>query len=552
MLRARCCAVLAVFAVLAPTQADADFDPVVIEPAPGREVVGELDLSFCEGLERWDEDKSRVGGRIHRAISSAQKRGWHNQAPLINGLCTYSDDPKFQEQLRYFVQLAVNQSGLSKQGAIESLVARANSDKWKADKEKGCNSIKPPEEASKRDEAETRARRAAVGCSEIAGNESEWRWYVDRTADVQNELDRLYLLMTCLPNDIYSADLMTEFNAGQLTTIGLCGADVRALDPGKVDQATAGMTMPLQVMARERVARARATFDNLERAAKSKLDSDPDYKRLLIDAPQAAWKKWEADYQKHKKAMDATFKFEDQVFGPSRKAYASCPSALEPGVQAYVKANKIRSHADFVNAMSQPIGYALLTALGTCYKVANFTAVGRLMLRTIEKSRLWRGPRVAVRYAMSDAAKQIRADRTRFPVGPGFFRDGVSPLERGDYGRERISDMPEDLGTTTPGIVKTVKKHPKNKTLIVATFQAEDRITSSNRKIRIPPRPTYFYAPMAKGIKPGAFARFGTPGGSENQPGPEQNRTSSRPGWPIEVYKTKQKKTLVNIYGFTP
>lgn len=62
MARAFWCVISALMAVLAPMSAHAeDFSydryMIVVEPAPGREVVGELDMSFCEGLEKWDGEK---------------------------------------------------------------------------------------------------------------------------------------------------------------------------------------------------------------------------------------------------------------------------------------------------------------------------------------------------------------------------------------------------------------------------------------------------------------------------------------------------------------
>jgi len=584
MVRGFWCFISVLMAVLAPMSAYADdfsYDDrymVVVDPAPGREVVGELDMSFCEGLEKWDDEKHRVASATRTNIEVAQRRSWEDEAtPLIKGLCTYPDDPGFRQQTRHVVQLVVNQSGRSTEGAIESLVARSDSKRWKAEKERGCDAIKEPEEASERDMAFYRAHRVAVGCSNKRWAESEWRWYVDRTADVQNELDRLYTLMICVPDTPYSASPLSEFDAAQFSRIGLCGADMRALDPGKLDQATAGMTMPLQVMARERLARARATFDNLVRAAKSKVDTDPDYKRLLIDAPQAAWKKWEADYQKHKKAMDATFKFEDQLFGPSVKAYGSCWKDLEPGVQQYVKASKIKSEADFHKAMSQPIGYALLTALGSCYAVTAPPVVGVLLLASIERSRDWRGPRAAVAYAMLDAFNDIKADRTRFPMGPGTFTHGFvgrSQVERMAHSTERTK-IPSSGGhlESTSGVVKAVKKDPKTKELVHVTYKAESwmepmvtckktgriyKIDSTGSVIyeencrpagkskrTFTPKKTTFPAWSVKGLKPNGLMKFGVPPGS-------QDGNQGRSGFPIEIYTNKQKKKLINIYGFTP
>lgn len=111
-----------------------------------------------------------------------------------------------------------------------------------------------------------------------------------------------------------------EYRPRDLLAIGLCGNDVRALNLDKINQETKSLPNAFQVRAREAYAEAKASFADLERWAKPKVDGDPDYKRLLYDVPIAGWKDWEAAYQKHKKGMDAAFTFEDRFFGPSTKA----------------------------------------------------------------------------------------------------------------------------------------------------------------------------------------------------------------------------------------
>lgn len=58
------------------------------------------------------------------------------------------------------------------------------------------------------------------------------------------------------------------------------------------------------------------------------------------------------------------------------------------------------------------------------------------------------------------------------------------------------------------------------------------------------PTVTEFAANVAKGAGPNTFVTFGVPGGSQAQ--------KKRPGYPITIYKSKQQKKLLNVFGFAP
>jgi len=120
-----------------------------------------------------------------------------------------------------------------------------------------------------------------------------------------------------------------------------------------------------------------------------------------------------------------------------------------------------------------------------------------------------------------------------------------------------------------------VKKHPKVKDVLIGTFKTESwmepmvtckktnkiyRIDSTGtviyrencrpagkQKQTFTPRPTYFYKPMASGIKPNAFVRMHVPPGSDHGA-----KNQHRSCWVIEAYTNKQRTKLVNIYGFKP
>ena len=275
MLQSRFLAVFALFAVVPTTSAYADEssdDPIVIEPAPGREVVGELDLSFCKGIKPYYHDKSKARARLKSSVESAQKWGFQDKASaLMADLCAHSDDPGFREQLRYVVQLVVNQTGRSTGGAIESLVARADAGQWRIKKERGCAALEEreePEDHTGLDNVIYLAKLTAVGCTRGRMSVSRLAGYVERAGDSASELARLQNARNCVPKGPCPPDRASECDPRAL--IGKCGPLVRALDRAKLDKETAKMTVPLQVMARENLAKAKAVLSDLERSAGGK------------------------------------------------------------------------------------------------------------------------------------------------------------------------------------------------------------------------------------------------------------------------------------------
>jgi len=272
VLRFRFLAVFVLFAVVATTGAHADessYDPIVIDPAPGRDVVGKLDLSFCKKVERSDEGKSRAGPRVKQSVEYAQKWGFQDKASaLITDLCTHSDDPGFREQLRYVAQLVVNQSGRSTEGAIESLVVRADYGRWRIQKERGCAALKGPEVHDGLDNVIYLAKLTAVGCTRGRISVSRLAEYVERAGDSASELARLQNARNCVPRGPCPPDRASECDPRAL--IGKCGPLVRPLDRAKLDKETTKMTVPLQVMARENLAKAKAVLSDLERSAGGK------------------------------------------------------------------------------------------------------------------------------------------------------------------------------------------------------------------------------------------------------------------------------------------
>jgi hypothetical protein len=158
------------------------------------------------------------------------------------------------------------------------------------------------------------------------------------------------------------------------------------------------------------------------------------------------------------------------------------------------------------------------------------------------------------------------------PRSVGVDLRNLLVVEATDPPRTKISPSGTPLREETEGVVKAAKKDPKNPKMLLVDFKTVTwmeptstctstgqiyKITSSGevlyrQKCRntgmakrsfTPPRTT-FVAKVAKGIRPNSFIRFAHEVGVP--------RGKAALGWPLEAYKTKNRKILTNVFGFAP
>ena len=242
---------------------------------------------------------------------------------------------------------------------------------------------------------------------------------------------------------------------------------------------------------------------------------------------------------------------------------------MEPGLLKFVKSKKIKNAQQFKEAIQEGVGYGLFNALGACYAVSQPTWVGYYLLEVTKNEPISRGPRAAARQAIANALSEVKSDRERFPITFGSFgRWDYKNEVRAEADRRRESSTISLLAEGS-GVVKAVKDVGKQK--VVATFKSESWMetqfncveTNKIQKIekggsivyrrKCTPagkaKRTHAASPMvvyqwaAKGLKPNGFIRAAVPAGSNHM-------KSERRAYPIEIYKTKQQKQLLNMYGF--
>ncbi|MEM9731123.1 MAG: hypothetical protein AAF997_21295, partial [Myxococcota bacterium] len=538
----------------------------------GYPVVAPFKPTWCSQASTTGAAKSKATSRVGRTLTAAARSGLtpERTASLLNDLCEHPEDPEFQALAASAVQLWVNRTGQTKDAAVDSMVARIDPGSWDTSVQQGCRDLVVDEEPTFAEAQTARARSVLFGCRNppfyvSQGKVSpEYEWFVDRTDAPPTELDRLTIALQCLPRGTH------EWRKDDWTAVGLCGADVRALDAAKLERETADMNAAFRAIAAESYAKAKALLAELERSASTKTASDRDYKALLETVPKNAWAEWVTAYKKHKRAMDATFAFEEALLGPRKSAVEGCWGRIEPGMVKFVKSSRFKSKDAFMKGVEGPIGYVLLNALGACYAVTSPSSVGALYLQLNERTRPWRGPRAAVRFAMIDELNRIKSDRDQFPIDFAAFQANSKNFVRIRATSPERTKIPSTGGwfnARTSGIVKTVGKAQNE--LVPATFKstswtedkyhcvATDKISHvqdgrlyyrrtckkvGRVKRTKTPAPTTFYDWSARGIRPNAFVIMAVEAGSEYE--------KQRRGFPIEVYQNKEQSRLLNMYGF--
>jgi hypothetical protein len=355
-----------------------------------------------------------------------------------------------------------------------------------------------------------------------------------------------------------------------MRNFALCAADGRRLNPAafEKDLASLSWTPLAQTVARSRFARARAVSAHLEAAFRARAAKDPDLQRLLFDAPEGAWTKWEADYATWKTEVDAAVAYENTLFGNSNKAMMGCQPALRTNWRKYAAARNATTPEAAELLWSEPIGYVLALANAACEdREGNWWTAGQAYEK-LKFARSQRGPRIAGYWAVFDALVDIRADKSSWVFELSDFGKGVhSPYrQRMDYDwneHESVGD-----GEPEEGEISSVKPSPEG---VLVTFKTvkityDKRACESTGKLwgfgpngeaiyhqscktvgkttaTISPAPMLVPAEAGDKLAVGQLGRFAL--------GEPAKGTTMRRGFPIEIYGDKTKKKLI-VYRGTP
>lgn len=565
-----------------------------------------------EASADYQGDLQRVAGEIKQTPprpgvdqappASGARPAWCGpltEAPYLGGLTShlgsYYDDPKnkvyalvgaaealckndttqpvIKLATREIVQIWMNLNGLSAADAVESLKITATKGARDAGQKQTCDNLKLDDEVGGADRAFLRAKRdlfdcpgrsddriAQMGSSPMAALVP----WLDSSAKAPDELVRLAFVSKEVEAFMQATG---DFREKTLLNHAIGQFDFKDLDPKAAlyavenDPAFKGNVWA-RVVVKETLGQTRLGLMAMNDEVKKKTDKDPDWKELLITAPQRGYRDWLAASAKYKAELQRSAEFEQTAFGPSRKAMMGCSKTLKADLAAVLKPLKRETAKDLIASINaHPIAGLLFRRYQACVAVDVDEMAAREMYR-LEPIRVIRGPRMAAYYATIDALGKIRADRTKFAL-----QESDVPFDREDILNKLAFSLFKDGGTAYnvfdgKGVIKATKKGPDGINVVFAkdkqqvwsqTCKQLNRIVmfaNDGRPIYdqsctgkvvtadLSPDPINVPPVLAASIAVGRYVVFGV-----------SNSAAKRISMPFEVYADKKGKNLVAWYG---
>lgn len=430
-----------------------------------------------------------------------------------------------------------------------------------------CATLRPSAEASARDKALLEGKRAALGCqgtvwqADWRRSTADWAYWNDRDIAPASELVSLAVLEQCLDH-VYNRDFPDPEQDQVVAGYARCGAEARRLDRARLEAelATMKLSEAARIAALETFARAKLVAGNLETAYQAKAASDPAWKRILFDAPEAGFTAWSEAATKWRPELDLVLAFEAKYDGPSKSAVAGCGPGLRAGWTKYLRAAapKDAKAAERV-ANEDPIGYLLASRLLACDHREGRNLAAAYMGTLLTHARRYRGPRRAAAWAAADAISEIRKDREKLPINIALVARGDDPM----YGPVANVGNKIGYGENATAEVKAVKKAEGGVIVTFKTVKYKVDITSctNTNRLRTISRdgtlyweqncvssgsewrtstedPVFIPADLATGVKANQFGTF--------RP---DTQLDPRGDFPTELYTDKTKTKLAVFYG---
>lgn len=536
-------------------------DLVKVKPAEGLPAVGPFTPTWC------DEVDSKEPRALARAADG--KYLWDSFPQAAKFTCAAAEGALAKEQLGYYMQRWVNDTGATKEQVAEFIALRVDDEKWDAQVKATCDE-KVPEadaEAGPREKRLRKMEREVLGCAtrstpvHLQGPvrwDAEDTWAFDRSPELASQITGLYRAATCLPADA-NAITMSE-----LTHWAQCRKDLEQLDEAKLlaELKAAGHNDYARIIAQQALANARLYARITNAKFEAAVAKDPDVKSVLVDAPAKAWDGWVSAATTNKQAVDAARAFEDLVNGPRLSAAKGCLPKVSQHLKLAHAKRPAATPDDVAASVNSGIGPVLLDHLIRCLEVEGKQLPAYALSRFVEWGMPGRGPRTAVQVAMADVTAKLLADRPKFAITADMVRvDGWAP-QGGTVGRGHRK-LPS---AQYAGEVKSVKKEGDR---LMVTFKTvkwkekERECTQTNRILQWRPDGTPLYMENCRytgriveqsstadpfftttlfgaELKPGAFVTYNS--GTERVGNVFE-------GVPVAVWSSKEKTTLLAFMG---
>jgi hypothetical protein len=540
-------------------------------PAPeaGVEKAPVMAPPWCAGHDRTDFYPRAVG----RALDSYRSQHYWDKL-LDAGQFLCNGDPKnpiVQNATQEILQYWMNAFNLNAKDAIETFIAHTHKDDLDAAHQKLCDAITVSEEVSGEESAFGQARRELFDCSRMAVTINLLP-YLDASEtppDPFAELDRAAIAAHNMQNasDDYRRTALVQYIIDQVDYGALdTNAALKELDQAPYKGNVYARVTILETLGAYRTNR-RLVEDELKKAVK-----DPDWKALLVEAPQKGVAAWNAAATKYKDALARSNALEHAAMGPSKKAMAGCEPALRKDFIGLLKTLKHDTEAQLDKELSDSVvGGLLLKRLVLCMAGDGDAMMASVIDTHIDHVRITRGPRHAAYYAAIDALNKIKDDREKFPVDaqqdfPKYWSLGDIDERTGDLVRKREEDSFGYRLGDEKGVIKSVTKsgdlvkvtfapdkhkmpkgecHPTNHIL---QFDGNghpiyDQVCKFSGYVMVDFKPDPIQVPVAwaGGLKAGRFVEFATSRGTKAAP---------RKSVPLRVYTDKTGSKLAAWMGF--
>jgi hypothetical protein len=585
---ARIGSLVAGIAALTAVASAEDFTEIMakkVEAAdPGVPTATEVAPTWCKSVKD-PTAHGRSAGALSRTIDAGQNE-YGQMISAAQMVCLWPTDPAIKHAVQYILQHWMNWTGETQAQAIESITLRVNDEKFAADQKKLCTDLKIDGETEGEEKWFNRAERLLMGCGLSPGNP---QWLDNTTVDSElfafldmseNEPSELVRVADILSSQRYIFNNDRNYFDGRLATYVIHSIDFKALSDAGLQKALSAAPYKDNSFARavglESEALARLAAANIQKEVDARAAKDPDWKTLLVTAPQAGVKAWTDMAVKYKDQLARSNAFEHKFWGPSKKAYAGCWKDLRKDFLTVLKDQKHGTEQELKESLNNPIVALLFTRLIGCASVDQDPMYAERLYRLEEEGiRPARGARTAAYYAAVEAWSQIHSDREKFPVSDQDMRQMIHmdkgivhrSFEQNNGRKSNIDNGTTWVGDAGEGTVASAKKRKEGLeiTFVKTKQQFMGRsCTPTNRILqwRADGSPLYYEnchdtglyfanttpEPLVipvdewqEGIKAGVVMKFdATP----------KYQNPIRYGLPLTVYGDKSKKKLLMWQGF--
>jgi hypothetical protein len=222
---------------------------------------------------------------------------------------------------------------------------------------------------------------------------------------------------------------------------------MKAFDATRFDKEAA--KLGINLFGRRALAHLKADVLERKKTWNEKLDAlvkkDGDWKKLM-DAADAGFKKWVADYQTFKPGLEDAKKFLHIIESDDPRTAKGCSNTMRKHLGEYMKSRKAKTLEGAVAAMTDPVGLHMTLALASCDSVDKLPVETTAIFYkpygdglSVIKMDTVRGPRYAQYTATLAALAEILSERPKFPVRkiePGWdkFHDLVERIKNDAIG----------------------------------------------------------------------------------------------------------------------